>query len=130
MTFSTCTIQGYVGYIGEAKQIPDSKRVVLNILVNVPNKRNKEEKEYQTYKVSVWDKQALSGTQYLKKGQVITVQGQLTIDKYEPKMLRLDFANILDYGNTYEERIAMAEEYSKRSSNTTQEKFSKEKTAA
>jgi hypothetical protein len=45
---------------------------------------------------------------YIQQRQIITAQGQLSLEHYSneknDKMLRLDFATILDYGKTPEEK--------------------------
>ena len=110
MTFSTATIQGYVNY-KKASTTPQGRSVV-NMLIVVPNKRQNGATT-NTYKVSVWDNQALSAAEYIdaNRKQIITVSGTLMLDEYSvenpnPKsgriepMMRLDFASILDYGNT------------------------------
>ena len=110
MTFSTATIQGYVNY-KKASTTPQGRSVV-NMLIVVPNKRQNGTTT-NTYKVSVWDNQALSAAEYIdaNRKQIITVSGTLMLDEYSvenpnPKsgriepMMRLDFASILDYGNT------------------------------
>ena len=110
MTFSTATIQGYVNY-KKASTTPQGRSVV-NMLIVVPNKRQNGTTT-NTYKVSVWDNQALAAAEYIdaNRKQIITVSGTLMLDEYSvenpnPKsgkiepMMRLDFASILDYGNT------------------------------
>tara|TARA_B100000085_G_scaffold50333_1_gene43603 strand:- start:207 stop:659 length:453 start_codon:yes stop_codon:yes gene_type:complete len=110
MTFSTATIQGYVNY-KKASTTPQGRSVV-NMLIVVPNKRQNGTTT-NTYKVSVWDNQALAAAEYIdaNRKQIITVNGTLMLDEYSvenpnPKsgkiepMMRLDFASILDYGNT------------------------------
>ena len=109
MTFSTATISGYVTYM-KSTETP-SKRVVMNMLVSVPNKAD-QNTTYDTYKVSVWDNQAIAAAQYIsaERKQVITCSGQLRLDEYSCRMsniesgkkpmMRLDFASILDYGNS------------------------------
>ena len=82
------------------------------MLIVVPNKRQNGTTT-NTYKVSVWDNQALAAAEYIdaNRKQIITVNGTLMLDEYSaenpnPKsgkiepMMRLDFASILDYGNT------------------------------
>ncbi len=77
----------------------------MNMYVAVPNKRENMTTS-DTYKVSVWDNQALSAAEYIsaERKQLVTFSGQLKLDEYsveqgQPKM-RLDFASILDYGNS------------------------------
>jgi hypothetical protein len=102
MTFSTATIQGYVTYM-KSSTTPKN-RAVVNILLSVPNKRENG-LTADTYKISVWDSQALSAAQYIsaERKQIITVSGTLSLDSYSvtqgKPMMRLDFASILDYGN-------------------------------
>ena len=100
MTFSHATICGYVNWMGSSTT--PSGRAVVNILVSVPDKQ--QVGVSTSYKLSVWDKQALSALQYIKKSQKITASGQLKIDEYAFKkgdaILKLDFASILDYGMT------------------------------
>ena len=55
MTFATGTIQGYVTWISNLTQTPTGRNVV-NLLVSVPDKKNKEVSS--TYKLSIWDNQA------------------------------------------------------------------------
>lgn len=103
MTFSTATIQGYVTYM-KTSTTPNN-RAVVNMLLSVPNKRQNGTTA-DTYKVSVWDNQALSAAQYIsaERKQIITCSGTLRLDEYSVKqgkpMMRLDFASILDYGNS------------------------------
>lgn len=103
MTFSTATIQGYVTY-KKASTTP-SGRSVVNMLLSVPNKRQNGTTA-DTYKVSVWDNQALAAAEYISadRKQIITCSGTLRLDEYSVEqgkpMMRLDFASILDYGNS------------------------------
>lgn len=98
MSFATATIQGYITWIGNLQQTPSGRNVV-NLLVSVPYKKKEGA---TTYKVSIWDGQAGSVLKWLKPRQLITAQGQLSVEEYKGKnentMLRLDFASILDYG--------------------------------
>jgi|TARA_Y100000589_G_C27043789_1_gene584316 single-stranded DNA-binding protein len=103
MTFATATIQGYVTF--KKSSTTPSGRSVVNMYVAVPNKRENMTTS-DTYKVSVWDNQALSAAEYIsaERKQLVTFSGQLKLDEYSveqgaPKM-RLDFASILDYGNS------------------------------
>lgn len=74
------------------------------MLLSVPNKRTKTSSD--TYKVTVWDSQALAAAEYISvdRKQIITCSGSLHLDEYSvaqgKPMMRLDFASILDYGNT------------------------------
>lgn len=103
MTFSTATIQGYVTFM-KTSTTPNN-RAVVNMLLSVPNKRQNGTTA-DTYKVSVWDSQALAAAQYIsaERKQIITCSGTLRLDEYSVKqgkpMMRLDFASILDYGNS------------------------------
>ena len=105
MTFATGTIQGYVTWISNLTQTPTGRNVV-NLLVSVPDKKNKEVSS--TYKLSIWDNQAINVLKYIQPRQLITAQGQLSIEHYVGKsgnnLLRLDFATILDYGRAPEEK--------------------------
>ena len=103
MTFATATIQGHCTY--KKSTTTPQGRAVVNMLIAVPNKRQNKTTS-DTYKVSVWDNQALAAAEYIhqENKQIITVSGQLKLDEYsvakgEP-MMRLDFASILDYGNS------------------------------
>ena len=103
MTFSTATIQGYVTFM-KTSTTPNN-RAVVNMLLSVPNKRQNGTTA-DTYKVSVWDSQALAAAQYIsaERKQIITCSGTLRLDEYSVEqgkpMMRLDFASILDYGNS------------------------------
>jgi len=103
MTFSTATIQGYVTFM-KSSTTPNN-RAVVNMLLSVPNKRQNGTTA-DTYKVSVWDSQALAAAQYIsaERKQIITCSGTLRLDEYSVEqgkpMMRLDFASILDYGNS------------------------------
>lgn len=103
MTFSTATIQGYVTY--KKSSTTPQGRAVVNMLLSVPNKRQNGTTA-DTYKVSVWDNQALAAAEYIsaEQKQIITCSGQLKLDEYSVEqgkpMMRLDFASILDYGNS------------------------------
>ena len=69
------------------------------MIVSVPDKK----KETSTsYKISIWDKQAGYALEYISVKQLITAQGQLSLEHYPSKdtILRLDFASILDYGKS------------------------------
>ena len=106
MTFSTATVQGYVTY--KKSSTTPNGRSVVNMLLSVPNKRQNGTTA-DTYKVSVWDSQALAAAEYIsaERKQVITCSGTLRLDEYSVEqgkpMMRLDFASILDYGNTKQE---------------------------
>ena len=75
------------------------------MLLSVPNKRQNGTTA-DTYKVSVWDNQALAAAEYIsaERKQIITCSGTLRLDEYSVEqgkpMMRLDFASILDYGNS------------------------------
>mgnify|MGYP004007070619 FL=1 len=75
------------------------------MLISVPNKRQNGTTS-DTYKISVWDQQALSAAEYISvdRKQIITCSGTLSLDEYSVEqgkpMMRLDFASILDYGNS------------------------------
>ena len=103
MTFSTATIQGYVTY--KKSSTTPQGRAVVNMLLSVPNKRQNGTTA-DTYKVSVWDNQALAAAEYIsaEQKQIITCSGQLKLDEYSVEqgkpMMGLDFASILDYGNS------------------------------
>lgn len=103
MTFSTATIQGYVTF--KKSSTTPQGRAVVNMLLSVPNKRQNGTTA-DTYKVSVWDNQALAAAEYIsaENKQIITCSGQLKLDEYSVEkgkpMMRLDFASILDYGNS------------------------------
>ena len=103
MTFSTATIQGYVTY--KKSSTTPQGRSVVNMLLSVPNKRQNGTTA-DTYKVSVWDNQALAAAEYIsaERKQIITCSGTLRLDEYSVEqgkpMMRLDFASILDYGNS------------------------------
>ena len=103
MTFSTATIQGYVTF--KKSSTTPQGRAVVNMLLSVPNKRQNGTTA-DTYKVSVWDNQALAAAEYIsaEQKQIITCTGQLKLDEYSVEqgkpMMRLDFASILDYGNS------------------------------
>ena len=103
MTFSTATIQGYVTFMKTSTT--SNNRAVVNMLLSVPNKRQNGTTA-DTYKVSVWDSQALAAAQYIsaERKQIITCSGTLRLDEYSVEqgkpMMRLDFASILDYGNS------------------------------
>ncbi len=112
MTFATSTIQGYCNFIGKLKETPNGRNVV-NLLVSVPDKRNKEDNQSgTTFNVSIWDSQVDSVIRYIKKNQLITVTGTISIDNWyigkhneKKPIIKMDFASILDYGVTPEERI-------------------------
>ena len=103
MTFSTATIQGSVTF--KKSSTTPQGRAVVNMLLSVPNKRQNGTTA-DTYKVSVWDNQALAAAEYIsaENKQIITCSGQLKLDEYSVEqgkpMMRLDFASILDYGNS------------------------------
>ena len=104
MTFATATVQGYVTYL-KSDITKNTKRAVVNMLIAVPNKKENMTTS-DTYKVSVWDNQALAAIDYIKaeRKQIITVSGVLRLDEYSvaqgKPIMRLDFASILDYGKT------------------------------
>ena len=97
MTFATATIQGFVNWKSSLEQTPNGRNVV-NLLVSVPDKRDKEKST--SYKISVWDKQAASVLEFIQKGQLITAQGSISFETFNPQkpIIRMDFASILDYG--------------------------------
>ena len=126
MTFATATIQGFVNWRSSEPEISKSGRKVMNLIIGVPDK--KQENNTTSFRISVWDNQAEAAHKYIQKNQVITASGALRETEYTNKdgvvmkMLRLDFATILDYGaqrTSKEEEIAEAYFASKSSKNTT-----------
>lgn len=115
MTFATATVQGYVTYL-KSDLTKNTKRSVVNMLIAVPNKKENMTTS-DTYKVSVWDAQAHSALQYINpaRKQIITVSGILRLDEYSVSqgkpMMRLDFASILDYGNSKESHLSDKQRY-------------------
>jgi len=106
MNFATGTICGKVNWIGEMKLTPTG-RPVVNLLVVVWDKKIKTKST--TYKLSVWDLQVGTVLKYVKKDQIITAQGTLSLETYGDKpIIRLDFVSILDYGHPPEEKIKKA----------------------
>ena len=96
MTFATATIQGFVNWKGKVERTPQG-RDVINLLVSVPEKR--KENTSTTYKLSIWDKQALSCLNFISTNQLITATGQVSLETFKEKsLIRMDFASILDYG--------------------------------
>ena len=103
MTFATATIQGFVTF--KKSSTTPSGRSVVNMYIAVPSKRDNMTTS-DTYKVSVWDNQALAAAEYIsaERKQLVTFSGSLKLDGYSVEqgkpMMRLDFASILDYGNS------------------------------
>ena len=89
------------------------------MLVAVPNKRKQhpEDPQSDTYIVSVWDNQAASALEFIsaERKQIITASGQLKLDDYSvangKAKMRLDFASILDYGNSKEKHLTDKQKY-------------------
>ena len=117
MTFATATIQGYVTAIRHTTT--PQKRLVVNMLVAVPNKRKQspEDTQSDTYIVSVWDNQAASALEFIsaERKQMIVASGQLRLDDYSvangKAKMRLDFTSILDYGNSKESHLSDKQRY-------------------
>jgi hypothetical protein len=101
MTFANATIQGHVNYIAAVPNKTDRPLAVL--LMSVGDKKSGKS---TSYKVSIWDRQAMTALQLIHKGQIVTLNGKLALEHFPTKsnqeypFIRIDFATILDYGVT------------------------------
>jgi len=84
MTFQTTVIAGNVGRDPEMRYTPSGQAVTsFSVAVNESYTNNNGEKVKKTiwFRVSAWGKQAEICNQYVKKGQMILVEGRLTGDQ-------------------------------------------------
>ncbi len=77
-------IVGNLGGDPEMRYLPDGK-AVTNFSV-ATNRKYKKIDETTWFRVSAWDKQAENCNQYLKKGQMVVVQGEMQ----EPRVYEKD----------------------------------------
>lgn len=83
MSFHTVIITGNVGRDPEMRYTPSGQAVTsFSVAVNESYTNNNGEKVKKTiwFRVSAWGKQAETCNQYVKKGQMVLVEGRLTCD--------------------------------------------------
>lgn len=83
MSFQTAIIAGNVGRDPEMRYTPSGQAVTsFSVAVNESYTNNNGEKIKKTiwFRVSAWGKQAETCNQYVKKGQMVLVEGRLTAD--------------------------------------------------
>jgi len=83
MSFQTVVIAGNVGRDPEMRYTPSGQAVTsFSVAVNEAYTNNNGEKVKKTiwFRVSAWGKQAETCNQYVKKGQMVLVEGRLTSD--------------------------------------------------
>ena len=84
MSYQTIVIAGNVGRDPEMRYTPSGTAVTsFSVAVNESYTNNNGEKVKKTvwFRVSAWGKQAEICNQYVKKGQMILVEGRLTGDQ-------------------------------------------------
>lgn len=84
MSFQTVIITGNVGRDPEMRYTPAGQAVTsFSVAVNEAYTNNAGEKVKKTiwFRISAWGKQAEICNQYVKKGQMILVEGRLTGDQ-------------------------------------------------
>lgn len=83
MDFEQTLIIGRLGKDPEIRTLQSGKSV-CNFSVAVGQGKNDDGSDRPTkwYRVAVWDKQAETCNQYLKKGQEVTVVGRVTANAY------------------------------------------------
>jgi single-strand DNA-binding protein len=84
MSYQTTVIAGNVGRDPEMRYTPSGQAVTsFSVAVNESYTNNNGEKVKKTiwFRVSAWGKQAETCNQYVKKGQMILVEGRLTGDQ-------------------------------------------------
>ena len=84
MSYQTIVIAGNVGKDPEMRYTPSGTAVTsFSVAVNESYTNNNGEKVKKTvwFRVSAWGKQAEICNQYVKKGQMILVEGRLTGDQ-------------------------------------------------
>ena len=83
MSYQTIIIAGNVGRDPEMRYTPSGQAVTsFSVAVNETYTNNSGEKVKKTiwFRVSTWGKQAETCNQYVKKGQMVLVEGRLTSD--------------------------------------------------
>jgi single-strand DNA-binding protein len=84
MSYQTTVIAGNVGRDPEMRYTPSGQAVTsFSVAVNESYTNNNGEKVKKTiwFRVSAWGKQSETCNQYVKKGQMILVEGRLTGDQ-------------------------------------------------
>jgi single-strand DNA-binding protein len=84
MSYQTTIIAGNVGRDPEMRYTPSGQAVTsFSVAVNESYTNNSGEKVKKTiwFRVSAWGKQAEICNQYVKKGQMVLVEGRLTSDQ-------------------------------------------------
>lgn len=84
MSFQTIIITGNVGRDPEMRYTPSGQAVTsFSVAINESYTSNSGEKIKKTiwFRVSAWGKQAETCNQFLKKGQMVLVEGRLTGDQ-------------------------------------------------
>lgn len=84
MSYQTVIIAGNVGRDPEMRYTPSGQAVTsFSVAINEAYTSNSGEKVKKTvwFRVSAWGKQAETCNQYVKKGQMVLVEGRLTGDQ-------------------------------------------------
>lgn len=76
-------VEGRIGTVLELKPIGDSKKLSFNLATENPGKKKDDPNYTQWISVEVWDKKAETVATYFKKGDNISVEGQLKTDSWE-----------------------------------------------
>ena len=121
MSFATMTASGIISEPKFTERVingMDAKIMNFNLYVKPRNKNNGyEPDENMCFNVSIWNPQQVKFYEknQLKKGQILTIQGNFEINQFTTKegeiikQNRLDFASILGIGTTTEDREALRE---------------------
>ncbi|MBI5298034.1 MAG: single-stranded DNA-binding protein [Chloroflexi bacterium] len=83
MSYQTIIVAGNLGRDPEMRYTPSGQAVTsFSVAVNENYTNNNGEKVKKTiwFKISAWGKQAEICNQYLKKGQMVLVEGRMTAD--------------------------------------------------
>ena len=98
---NSAVLVGRVGQDPEIKYFESGKaRTTFSIAVDRWNAKTKQ-READWFNIQLWDKRAESAANYIKKGSMVSVEGRITVSKWQApdgEMVERYIINATDYG--------------------------------
>ncbi|MBQ7286143.1 MAG: single-stranded DNA-binding protein [Candidatus Gastranaerophilales bacterium] len=98
---NSAVLVGRVGQDPEIKYFESGKaRTTFSIAVDRWNAKTKQ-READWFNIQLWDKRAESAANYIKKGSMVSVEGRITVSKWQApdgEMVERYVINATDFG--------------------------------
>ena len=98
---NSAVLVGRVGQDPEIKYFESGKaRTTFSIAVDRWNAKTKQ-READWFNIQLWDKRAESAASYIKKGSMVSVEGRITVSKWQApdgEMVERYVINATDFG--------------------------------